>query len=64
MAKRILSSGGSRAEMAAFVAIVSLLAHNVTEVFFYSPVLMSMVMLIVALPTAVSLNESTSPCDA
>ena len=52
--KNILATSGSDAEKAAFVAIVGLLFHNVTEIFFYSPVLMTMVTMMFALPFGVS----------
>ncbi len=47
---RCLRFGGTNIERAAFVTIVSLLVHNMTECFFYSPVLINLVMLVLILP--------------
>jgi hypothetical protein len=52
--KDLLLRGGFPEERAAFVAGVGLLAHNMTETFFYSPALMGLLLLIFALPLAIN----------
>lgn len=44
-AQRIIKRGGTGAERGAWVAVVALLLHNMTEVFFYAPAIMTLALL-------------------
>lgn len=49
MAVKYVKHSWREEERAAFVALAGLIAHNMTEVFFYSPILMSMLVLMLTL---------------
>lgn len=58
---RLFRSGGTPVEQFSFVGMVGLMVHNMTETFFYSPTLISLLMFILILPSIRCLQHIGTP---